>query len=629
MTNSDTGSKTESREFQAEVKKLLDIVIHSLYTERDIFLRELISNGADALEKYRHQSLTEEEVFDKEAPLEINIIVNDKNHTLTITDSGIGMTKEELEADLGTIAHSGSNSFMRNLTEAAKKDVSLIGQFGVGFYSAFMTAKKVTVQSRSFRMDDEGHEWSSDGEGSYTISACPGLHRGTRLILELKDDAHDYADEATIKRIIKEYSNFVPFPIKVEGEKVNTVQAVWTRNKNEIKEEEYNEFYKFIGNAIDEPSFRLHFSADAPLSINALLFVPQENFERMGFGRVQPGVNLYCQKVLIEQHSETILPEWLRFVKGVIDSEDLPLNISRQALQDNALVAKIRKVVTKRFLRFLEEQAKADPETYNDFWWNFGMYLKEGVTTDFHHRDNIAKLMRFESSKSEKGKLISLSKYVERMQEGQEEIYYINGPSREAIEAGPYVETFKKRDIEIIYTTEPIDDFAFNHLGHFDDKKLVSADRADLHLPDAKEEKVDEAAPSEEQPLAAKETETLIEWIKDVLTGKVKDVGESKRLVSSPAIIVNPDQFMTSSMERIMRATGQETQDFGNKNLEINTRHSLIKNLSSLKEKDEPFARSIVEQIYDNALIQAGLMVEPRTMVDRTYMILERATRID
>lgn len=628
MANSDTGSKTESREFQAEVKKLLDIVIHSLYTERDIFLRELISNGADALEKYRHQSLMEDAVFDKEAPLEINISVNDKDHTLTITDSGIGMTKEELETDLGTIAHSGSNTFFHNLAEAAKKDVSLIGQFGVGFYSAFMAAKRITVQSRSFRKDDKGHEWSSDGEGSYTISPCPGLHRGTKLIIELKDDAHDYANETTIKRIIKEYSNFVPFPIKVTGEKVNTVQAVWTRNKNEIKEEEYNEFYKFIGNAIDEPSFRLHFSADAPLSINALLFVPQENFERMGFGRVQPGVNLYCQKVLIEQHSETILPEWLRFVKGVIDSEDLPLNISRQALQDNALVAKIRKVVTKRFLKFLEEQSKADPETYDDFWWNFGMYLKEGVTTDFGHRDNIAKLMRFESSKSEKGKLISLSEYVERMKEGQEEIYYINGPSREVIEAGPYVEAFNKRDIEIIYTTEPIDDFAFSHLGHFDDKKLVSGDRADLHLPDAKEEKVDEAAPSEEQPLAAKETETLIEWIKGVLTGKAKEVVESKRLVSSPAIIVNPDQFMTSSMERIMRATGQETQDLGKKNLEINTRHSLIKNLSALREKDEPFARSIVEQIYDNALIQAGLMTEPRTMVERTYMILERAARI-
>ena len=628
MADSNTESKTESREFQTEVKKLLNIVINSLYTERDIFLRELISNGADALEKYRHQSLLENEVFDKEAPLEINISVNEKDHTLTITDSGIGMTRKELAADLGTIAHSGSNSFIQNLTEAAKKDVSLIGEFGVGFYSAFMAAKRVIVQSRSFRMDDEGHEWSSDGEGGYTISACPGLHRGTKMILELKDDAHDYANEETIKRIIKQYSNFVPFPIKVGGEKVNTVQAVWTRNKNEIKEEEYNEFYKFIGNAVDEPGFRLHFSADAPLSINALLFVPQENFERMGFGRVQPGVNLYCQKVLIEQHSETILPEWLRFVKGVIDSEDLPLNISRQALQDNALVAKIKKVVTKRFLKFLGEQAKANPEAYDDFWWNFGMFLKEGATTDFDHRDNIAKLMRFESSKAEKGKLISLSEYIERMQEDQKDIYYINGPSREAIESGPYIETFKKHDIEIIFTTEPIDDFVFSHLGEFDGKKLVSADRADLHLPDEKEEKADNAEASEEQPLDAKTTGKLVEWIKGALADKVKDVLESKRLVNSPAIIVNPDQFMTSSMERIMRATNQDLQNFGNKNLEINTKHPLIKNLSELKEKDELFAKDIVEQIYDNALIQAGLMVEPRTMVDRTYMILERASRI-
>ena len=628
MADSNTESKTESREFQTEVKKLLNIVINSLYTERDIFLRELISNGADALEKYRHQSLLENEVFDKEAPLEINISVNDKDHTLTITDSGIGMTREELAADLGTIAHSGSNSFIQNLTEAAKKDVSLIGEFGVGFYSAFMAAKHVIVQSRSFRMEDEGHEWSSDGEGGYTISACPGLHRGTKMILELKDDANDYANEETIKRIIKQYSNFVPFPIKVGGEKVNTVQAVWTRNKNEIKEEEYNEFYKFIGNAVDDPGFRLHFSADAPLSINALLFVPQENFERMGFGRVQPGVNLYCQKVLIEQHSETILPEWLRFVKGVIDSEDLPLNISRQALQDNALVAKIKKVVTKRFLKFLGEQAKADPEAYDDFWWNFGMFLKEGATTDFDHRDNIAKLMRFESSKAEKGKLISLSEYIERMQEDQKDIYYINGPSREAIESGPYIETFKKRDIEIIFTTEPIDDFVFSHLGEFDGKKLVSADRADLHLPDEKEEKADNAEASEEQPLDAKTTGKLVEWIKGALADKVKDVLESKRLVNSPAIIVNPDQFMTSSMERIMRATNQDLQNFGNKNLEINTKHPLIKNLSALKEKDELFAKDIVEQIYDNALIQAGLMVEPRTMVDRTYMILERASRV-
>jgi molecular chaperone HtpG len=355
-------TKAETKEFQAEVKKLLDIVIHSLYTERDIFVRELVSNAADALEKFRHQSLSEEEVFDSHVPLEISIDVDNENHTLTITDTGIGMTLEELEANLGTIAHSGSNTFLSELAEAAKKDVSLIGQFGVGFYSAFMAGKKVRVLSRSYVPDAEGYEWSSDGSGSYTLTPEEGLRRGTKIIVELKDDAHEFAEEEKIKQIIKQYSNFVPFPIKVKGETVNTVQALWTRNKNEIKEEEYTEFYKFIGNAFDDPRFRLHFTADAPLAINALLFVPKENIERLGFGRMKSGVNLYCQKVLIEQHSENILPEWLRFLKGVVDSEDLPLNISRQALQDSALVAKLKQVLTKRFLKFLGEQAKDDAE---------------------------------------------------------------------------------------------------------------------------------------------------------------------------------------------------------------------------------------------------------------------------
>jgi TNF receptor-associated protein 1 len=348
-------SKTETMEFQAEVKKLLDIVIHSLYTERDIFVRELISNAADALEKCRHQSLLEEEVFDSHVPLEITIDVDDKKHTLTITDTGIGMTREELAANLGTIAHSGSKTFLTDLAEAARKDVHLIGQFGVGFYSAFMAAKRVRVLSRSYRKNEEGHEWSSDGSGSYSIAPAPGIRRGTKIIVELKDDATEYSNEETIKRIITQYSNFVSFPIKIKGDTVNTVQAIWTRSKNEIKDEEYTEFYKFVGNAFDDPHYRLHFSADAPLAINALLFVPKENFERLGFGRAKPGVNLYCQKVLIEQHSESILPEWLRFAKGVVDSEDLPLNISRQALQDSTLVAKLKKVVTKRFLKFLDE----------------------------------------------------------------------------------------------------------------------------------------------------------------------------------------------------------------------------------------------------------------------------------
>ncbi len=625
-----TGEQTETKEFQAEVKKLLDIVIHSLYTKRDIFIRELISNAADALEKFRHQSLLEEEVFDSNVPLEITIDINEKEHVLTITDSGIGMTREELEANLGTIAHSGSKTFLTDLAEAARQDVNLIGQFGVGFYAAFMAARKVRVLSRSYRKDAEGFEWSSEGSGDYTLTPSPGLHRGTKVIVELKDDAHEFADEQAIKRIIKQYSNFVPFPIKIRDEAVNTIQAVWTQNKNEIQDEEYTEFYKFIANAIDDPMYHLHFSTDAPLAIRSLLFVPKENLELMGFGRMKPGVNLYCQKVLIEQHSENILPEWLRFLKGVIDSDDLPLNISRQALQDSALVTKLNRVVTKRFLKFLKEQADDNPEQYLEFWKNFGSFLKEGATTDLLHRDEIAKLLRFESSKTEQGKPISLAEYVQRMPAGQKEIFYINGPNREAIEAGPYIEAFKKRALEIIYTLEPIDDFVMNHLGEFDGKKLVSADRADLELPPAETEK-DEKAESSEQDLAPAAVKSLIEWIKEVLGSRIKEVTDSRRLVDSPAIIVNAEAFMTTTMERVMQAAAQakgEQQEFGNKNLEINTRHPLILQLAALKDKDESFAGSVVEQIYDNALIQAGLMVDPRDMVKRSYKILERAIRI-
>ncbi len=617
-------SKIETMEFQAEVKKLLDIVIHSLYTERDIFVRELISNAADALEKFRHRSLLEDEVFDSHVPLEIAIDVDDKNNTLTITDTGIGMTKDELVANLGTIAHSGSKTFLTELAEAASKDVNLIGQFGVGFYSAFMAAKKVRVLSRSYRPDEAGHDWSSDGSGSYSIAPAPGIRRGTKIIVELKDDAKEYSNDETIKRIITQYSNFVSFPIKIKGETVNTIQAIWARSKNEIKDEEYTEFYKFIGNAFDEPQYRLHFSVDAPLAINALLFVPNENFERLGFGRAKPGVNLYCQKVLIEQHSDSILPEWLRFAKGVVDSEDLPLNISRQALQDSALVVKLKKVVTKKFLKFLAEQAKADPEKFQKFWNNFGQFFKEGMTTDYEYHAEIAKLLRFESSKSEPGKLISLADYVERMGQEQKEIYYINGPSRAAIEAGPYIEAFKKQDIEVIYTLEPIDDFVMSHLGEFDGKKLVSADRADLDLPaaDASETAADQDA---EPPLAAGDVESLTKWLKDTLGARVKEVIVSKRLVDSPAIIVNPDGYMTSTMERVLHAASKENIELGNKNLEINTHHTLIKQLAALRDKDEDFAKSVAEQIFDNALIQAGLIVDAPTMVERNYRILARA----
>ncbi|WP_136795258.1 molecular chaperone HtpG [Desulfosediminicola ganghwensis] len=620
-------AKTTTHEFQAETKKLLDIVINSLYTERDVFIRELISNASDALEKYRHESLTAEDPFDGHVPLEITISLDEEKSTLTITDTGIGMSRSELEHNLGTIAHSGSNTFLTELAEAAQKDVSLIGQFGVGFYAAFMAGNRVRVQSRSWD-GSEGHEWVSDGTGAFSITEMEGLRRGTRIIVELKDDAKDYATKWKVESIIKQYSAFVPFPIKLDEEVVNTVQALWTRNRAEITDEEYNEFYKFIGNATDEPNYRLHFSADAPLMINALLFVPKENFEVLGFGKMDPGVNLYCQRILIDQHSKNILPEWLRFLKGVVDSEDMPLNISRQALQDNALVAKLRKVVTKRFLKYLIEEAKKDEEKYLEFWKTFGIFIKEGATSDYEYQKELGKLLRFESSKSEEGKPVSLADYVLRMGADQDTIYYINGPSRNAIEAGPYVEMFKKRDIEIIYTMEPIDDFVLSHLGDFEGKKLVSADRADLDLGESEEESK-EAENESGEKLDDQSTDSLVAWLKETLADQVGDVIVSKRLVDAPAMIVNPDGYMTSSMERVLAASRAE-KGLGmggdsKKNLEINPKNPIIKKLADLQKADADFAADVALQIYDNAMIQAGLIVDPLVMVERNYKILGRA----
>src|SRR5689334_2006532 len=385
-------------EFQAEIKQLLDIVIHSLYTEKEIFVRELVSNASDALEKLRHTQLTEKEIFDDRLELEINVTTDDKAKTITIQDFGVGMTRAELVENLGTIAHSGSKAFLKALGEGAQKNANLIGQFGVGFYSAFMVAKSVKVYTHSWRANEPGHVWTSDGSGSYEIEESEGQRRGAKIVIELKDDCAEFAQDWKVKEILERYSAFVSFPINVNGKRLNTVQALWLRNKNEIKDEEYTEFYKFQAHAIDEPRLRLHFSADAPLSINALLFVPKENTEKLGLSRLEPGVALYCRKVLIEAKPKNLLPEWLRFLKGVVDSEDLPLNNSRETMQDKALIEKLNKVITKRFLKFLEEEAKNRPDSYTDFYKEFGHFLKEGTALDFTHKDQLMKLLRFESS---------------------------------------------------------------------------------------------------------------------------------------------------------------------------------------------------------------------------------------
>ncbi|HWQ72216.1 MAG TPA: molecular chaperone HtpG [Desulfitobacteriaceae bacterium] len=612
-----TNNTIETREFQTEIRQLLDIVIHSLYTDRQIFLRELISNAADALEKLRYTQISGLEIVDPDLPLEITIEADDSAHTLTISDTGIGMTREELIENLGTIAHSGSKEFFQKLKEGDKKDLNLIGQFGVGFYSAFMVAEKVTLFTRSIDPEATGCLWISEGTGNYSLDVAPEQSRGTKIILHFKEDAWEYGNVDTIKRIIRQYSSFVPFPINVNGEKVNTVQALWTKNKNQISEEEYTEFYKYIANAYDEPQFRLHFSSDAPISINALLFVPKDNFEIHGFGRTEPGVNLYCKKVLIQEQAPDILPEWLRFVKGVIDSEELPLNISRETMQDSALIVKLNKVVTGRFLKFLAEQAESEPQKYQEFWKKFQMFLKEGAANDFNHRSDLLKLLRFESSKTEENQLISLADYLGRMKENQNAIYFLNGPNRETIEAGPYIEIFKNNDFEVIYTNEAIDDYIFGLVREFEGKKILSADQNDLELPEPEEK------PAAEESLTAEEISALTKWLKETLGEKVTEVRESKRLVDSPAIILTTHG--THSMHRVMQLMSKELNFSDSCIFEINSRHPLIKRLNSLIVKNDPFAKVASEQLFENARISAGLLVDPKEMVSRLYQILERS----
>jgi molecular chaperone HtpG len=602
-------------EFQAEIKQLLDIVIHSLYTEKEIFVRELVSNASDALEKLRHTQITEKEIFDDKLDLEINVTTDDKAKTVTIQDFGIGMTQAELVENLGTIAHSGSKAFLKALDEGGAKNASLIGQFGVGFYSAFMVAKQVRVYTHSWRAAEPGQLWTSDGSGSYEIEESDGQRRGAKIVIELKDDCAEFAQDWKMKEILERYSAFVSFPLNLNGKRVNTVQALWLRGKNEIKEEEYTEFYKFQAHAYDEPRLRLHFSADAPLAINALLFVPKENPEKLGLARTEASVALYCRKVLIDAKPKDLLPEWLRFLKGVVDSEDLPLNISRETMQDRALIEKLNKVITKRFLKFLEDEAKNRVEGYNEFYREFGVFLKEGAALDFHHKDALVKLLRFESSLTDKGKTTSLADYVTRLGTDQKEIYYLVGPNRAAIESGPYLEGFKARNLEVLFCYEAVDEYVMNNVREFDGKKLTAADQADVKLSDL---------PKPEGALSEADTKTLTQWLKDTLGERVAEVKASDRLVDSPALALNADKFMSPHMRRMMKAMNKDGTDSPLRvNLEINPRSAVMKRLFETHGTAPEKARLVAEQILDNALISAGLLDDASGMVARLNKLLE------
>jgi molecular chaperone HtpG len=608
-------SKTETHHFQAEIQQLLNIVIHSLYTDKEIFVRELISNAADACEKLRFTQSSGTPVHQSDVAPGISIVTDDKAGTVTITDTGLGMTHGELVENLGTIAHSGTKAFLKQLAEEKKPDVGLIGQFGVGFYSAFMVAKKVTVLSRSFAPDETGWQWTSEGMGGYELAPAADLPRGTKITLELKDDAKDFAQEATVEQIIQRYSSFVPFPIELNTKRLNTVQAIWARNKNEIKEEEYNEFYTFVGHDHEKPLFRLHFSADAPLAIQALLFVPQRNFETLGMGRIDSEVNLYCRKILIQAKAKGLFPEWLRFLKGVVDSEDLPLNISRETMQDTSLMQKLNKVLTSRFLKFLDEQSEKEAEAYAKFYTEYQRFLKEGVVTDFTHKEALGKLLRFESSTMDKGKLTSLADYVKRMPSDQKEIYCLLAANREAAEASPYFEVFKERKWEVLFLFDAWDEFVIEHLHTFDSKPLKLAEKADLNLSAKKDGALSEEA-----------SKSLATWLKETLGDKVNEVRASQRLVDSPAVVVDSDKFMTASMRRIMKAMKQDGPEIpaAKHDFEINPAHPIMARLDAMRQKDAALAGSVAEQILDNARVAAGLLEDPRAMLTRLNSLLEK-----
>ncbi|MFT5632464.1 MAG: TNF receptor-associated protein 1 [Rubritalea sp.] len=608
----------EKHGFQAEVKQLLDIVIHSLYTDKEIFVRELVSNAADALEKLRLRQLTDNSVVDADLPLEINITTDEENNTLTVTDSGIGMTREELQQNLGTIAHSGTKAFLEQLKEKGENNADVIGQFGVGFYSAFMAADEVEVHTHSWDAEAGEHlVWTSDGSTGYTIEDSSGIPRGSRIVLKLKEGQEEFAKADRIKAILEKYSNFVSFPINLNGETVNKVEALWLKSKSDISSEDYTEFYKFVAGAWDEPRYTMHFSADAPLAINSLLFVPQDNQEQFGMGQMEAGVSLYCRKVLIDAKPKNLLPEWLRFLKGVIDSEDLPLNISRESMQDSALIQKLNKLITKRFLKFLEKQAKTDSEKYEEFFAKFSRFLKEGIATSFEHQESLATLLRFESTMTDSGKLTSFAEYIDRAKEDQNEIYFIVGASRDVIENGPYLEAFKARGIEVAIFTDAVDQYVFDTMPEFKGKKLVSADRADIELDDV----ATEGESLDEESLTA-----LTSWMAETLGERVEKVQAGKRLVDSPVAALAPQDAPNAQMRAMMKAMGQDAPE-AKVVLEVNPRHQVIKNLSTLKESDAELAAMVTQQLTDNALLAAGMMENPQNMVNRMNDLLARIVK--
>lgn len=629
-TEKPTGETTK-HEFQAETKMLLDIVARSLYSEKEVFVRELISNASDALEKFRYNLLSDTENRDKyletDRALEIHISTDKQGRTLTIQDTGIGMTKEDLLSNLGVIARSGSKAFLEKIkdkTAAADNASNIIGQFGVGFYSAFMVAEKVDVYSRS-SLETTGHKWSSDGSGSYEVQPADGVSIGTKIVIHLKLDCREFSDEDTIRNVITKYSNFVGSSIFLNGKRANTVQAVWLMDPKSVTPQQHSEFYRYIGNCYDLPRYTLHYNTDVPLSIHALLYFPEGKPGLFEMSReVEAGVSLYTRKILIKSKTDNILPKWLRFVRGVVDSEDIPLNLSRELLQNSALIIKLRNVLTSRILKFLVDQSKKNPQEYEKFYVDYGLFLKEGIIInhDQMEKEEIAKLLRFESSHHDSGKRVGLTDYISNIKDGQKTIFYLSAPSRTLAESSPYYESLKKRQQEVLFCYEPYDELVLMQLQQFKGYKVVSVEK------DMRDDKAaNDLTNLGDDSLKRSEIDDLVKWVKDLLPGKAGTVIATTRLDTHPCVVTVEEMAAARHFIRTQSHQLSEERRYAllQPQFELNPKHSVIKKLYQLKTSDPELAILLAKQLFANSMVGAGLVDDSRVLLLSMNELLTKA----
>jgi molecular chaperone HtpG len=624
----------ETLEFQAEVKQLLKLMIHSLYSNKEIFLRELISNASDACDKLRFEALGKDDLYEGDSELKIQIDFDKDAKTITITDNGIGMSRDELVENIGTIASSGTRRFMEALSGDQAKDAQLIGQFGVGFYSTFIIADKVTVLSRRAGLNaDQGVRWESDGEGSYTLETVERAQRGTEIILHVRDGEEEFVDGWRLRNIIHTYSDHISLPIYmlkeqppaeddkeaaevVEYETVNKASALWTRGKKDISDEEYQEFYKHIAHDFQEPMTWTHNQVEGTNSYTSLLFIPQHApFDLYDRERKQ-GIKLYVKRVFIMDETEHLMPNYLRFVRGIVDSDDLPLNVSREILQHNRVIDKIRSASVKKLLGLLDSMAKDKPEQYAEFWQQFGRVMKEGPIEDFANREQIAGLLRFSSTHADSEvQDVSLADYIARMKDGQEKIYFITAETFAAAKNSPHLEVFRRKGIEVLLLSDRVDEWLVEHLREFDGKSLQSVAKGDLDLGEIEDE-----ADKKAQQEAEDDFKGVIEMVKESLSDKAKDVRITHRLTDSPSCLVLDQNDMGMQMQQILKAAGQDVPA-SKPILELNPGHPLVARLKDLGDQDR--LKDWANILFDQAMLaEGGQLDDPAAYVKRINAML-------